>query len=108
MVLSLVDRARDTIVSTLAQAGKAPADVDFYAAHQGMVWLTDVTAAHSGLGHAKTVKTFASCGNLNSANIPLILAIGEREGLIRDGSIVSTFSGGVGETWSSLCLRWGR
>ena len=108
MVLSLVDRARDTMVSTLAAAGLVPADVDFYASHQGMAWLAEVTAKHAGLTNAKTVVTFPSFGNLNSANIPLILSIAEREGLVRDGSIVLTFGGGVGETWSSLCLRWGR
>jgi 3-oxoacyl-[acyl-carrier-protein] synthase-3 len=108
MVLSLVDRSRDTIHSTLAEAKLGPDDVDFYACHQGMVWLADVTAKHAGLSRAKTLTTFPMFGNLNSANVPMILAIAEREGMIRDGSIVSTFSGGVGETWSSLCLRWGR
>ena len=86
----------------------APKDVDFYAAHQGTAWLTKATAAQANIEHAKTVVTFPTFGNLSSVNIPLILAIGEREGLLRDGSVVIAFSGGTGETWSSLCLRWGR
>jgi 3-oxoacyl-[acyl-carrier-protein] synthase-3 len=107
MLMTLVDRAGETISQALAAAGVTAADVDFYAAHQGMPWLTRETAAHCGLGHAKTIATFAAFGNLSSVNLPLILALGEREHLIREGSIVVTFSGGIGETWSSLVLRWG-
>ena len=40
--------------------------------------------------------------------IPFILAIAERERMIRDGSVIVTFAGGTGETWSSLVVRWGR
>jgi 3-oxoacyl-[acyl-carrier-protein] synthase-3 len=108
MLLSLVDRAGDAIAQTLKDAGLAPRDVDFYAAHQGTAWLADVTREHAGLERAKTLVTFPSCGNMNSANVPYILALAEREGLIRDGSIVVTFGGGLGETWSSLAFRWGR
>jgi 3-oxoacyl-[acyl-carrier-protein] synthase-3 len=108
MLLSLVDRAGDAIAESMSRASVAAAEVDFYASHQGTAWLPRVTAQHAGLGHAKTIATFPSFGNLNSANIPLILAIAEREGMIRDGSVVVTFAGGLGETWSSLCLRWGR
>lgn len=108
MLLSLVDRARDTIGDSMSEAHIAPADVDFYASHQGTVWLPRVTAKHAGLGHVPTITTFPQFGNLNSANIPLILAIAEREGMLRDGSTLVTFSGGLGETWSSLCVRWGR
>lgn len=108
MLMTLVDRAGDTISQVLAAAGLSTADVDFYAAHQGMPWLTRETATHCGLAHAKTIATFAAFGNLSSVNVPLILALGEREHLIREGSIVVTFSGGIGETWSSLVLRWGQ
>lgn len=108
MLLTLVDRAGAAIAATLADAGVAPADVDFYASHQGTVWFTRETAAHAGLARADTLSTFPALGNLNSANIPMILALAEQRGLLRDGMIVSTFAGGVGETWSSMCLRWGR
>jgi 3-oxoacyl-[acyl-carrier-protein] synthase-3 len=108
MLLNLVDRAGEAITGALSAAHLAPRDVDFYAAHQGTAWLTRATAAEAGIEHAKTVVTFPQFGNLSSANIPLILAIAEREGMVRDGSVVVAFSGGTGETWSSVCLRWGR
>ncbi len=108
MLMTLVDRAGTTIGEALAAAELQAKDVDFYAAHQGMPWLTRETAAFAGLQHARTIATFARYGNLSSVNVPLILALGERENLIRDGSIVVTFTGGIGETWSSLVLRWGQ
>ncbi|MGE0868161.1 MAG: 3-oxoacyl-ACP synthase III family protein [Kofleriaceae bacterium] len=108
MLMNLVDRARETVTAALTAGKQRPSDVDFYASHQGTAWLTRVSAEHAGLERAKTVITFPNVGNMHSANIPFILAQGERRGLIQDGSVVATFSGGVGETWSSLCIRWGR
>jgi 3-oxoacyl-[acyl-carrier-protein] synthase-3 len=108
MLMSLLDRARDTVHQCVAKAGITTANVDFYAAHQGTAWLPTATASHAGLGHAKTITSFPMTGNLNSANIPLVLAMAEREGILRDGSHVVTFAGGLGETWSSVALRWGR
>ncbi|HEX8790902.1 MAG TPA: 3-oxoacyl-[acyl-carrier-protein] synthase III C-terminal domain-containing protein [Polyangiaceae bacterium] len=108
MFMTLVDRAADTLASTLAAAGKTAVDVDFYASHQGTAWFTRATAEHAGLERAKTLVTFPSFGNMASVNVPFILAMAEREGMLRDDAIVATFSGGAGETWSSLVLRWGR
>lgn len=108
MVMSLLDRGRDAIARCLAEAGLTTEDVEFFATHQGTAWFTRATAEHAGVEHARTVVTFPQLGNLNSANIPVILAMAERDGLLRDGSVVVTFSGGVGETWSGVCLRWGR
>ena len=108
MLLSLVDRAREAIGGALATAGLSPSQVDFFATHQGAAFYTKTCAINSGLENAKTLITFPVFGNVNSVAIPLILAMAEREGMIRDGSIISTFAGGAGETWSSLVMRWGR
>lgn len=108
MLLTIVDRSRAAIHDALRAAGHEASEVDFYASHQGTAWLTRVTAAHAGLDRAATRITFPSLANMNSVNLPFVLALGEREGAIRDGSLVATFSGGLGETWSSLVVRWGR
>jgi 3-oxoacyl-[acyl-carrier-protein] synthase III len=108
MIRTLIDRAGETIKEALAKASVAPEDVDFYAAHQGTAWFANATAAHAGLVRAKTLNTFPMLANMNSVNIPFILAMGVREGAVRDGSIILTFSGGLGETWSGIVMRWGR
>jgi 3-oxoacyl-[acyl-carrier-protein] synthase-3 len=108
MLLNLVDRAANAITSSLTAAKLQAADVEFYASHQGTAWFTRATAAEAGLEHAKALVTFPAFGNMSSVNIPFVLAMAEREQMIRDGSVVTTFAGGTGETWSSVCLRWGR
>lgn len=108
MFLGMGDRARDAIHASLTEASLAPHDVDFYAAHQATPWLARVTSAHAGLDRARTLVTFPAFGNMNSVNAPFVLARGEREGMIRDDSVIATFTGGLGETWSSLVFRWGR
>lgn len=108
MLLGMVDRGRAAVDTALRSAGLAPADVDFYASHQSTPWLTRATKAMAGLDRASTIVTFPELGNMNSVNVPYILARADHEGLLRDGSVAVTFSGGLGETWSSLVLRWGR
>jgi 3-oxoacyl-[acyl-carrier-protein] synthase-3 len=108
MMLGLLDRCRDVIHDALADAGLNPDDVEFYAAHQSTPWLAPESAEHAGLRRARAPVTFPYLGHMNSVNVPFILAQGEREGQVRDGTIVATFSGGLGETWTGQVLRWGR
>jgi 3-oxoacyl-[acyl-carrier-protein] synthase-3 len=108
VILFVADRAAQSVGEALTEAKVRPKDVAFYAAHQGTVWLREVTQAHCGLRSARFVDTFARFGSLVSANLPLILAIGEREGMLSRGDTVCLFSGGNGETWSSTVMRWGR
>ena len=108
MLFGMVDRGGAAIGEALAAAGVKPEQVDFYASHQSTPWLARETAAQAGLSNVKTLVTFPYLANMNSVNVPFILAMAEREGLIRDGGVVVTFSGGLGETWSSLVYRWGR
>ena len=108
LILSVADHAKDVIEEALAEAGKTKADVDFYACHQGTAWVREVTQEVAQLDSARTLDTFAWSGSLMGANLPLVLATAEREGMLRDGDVVTTFSGGLGETWSSLVIRWGK
>jgi 3-oxoacyl-[acyl-carrier-protein] synthase-3 len=108
IIVGSVDRCKRVITDALAQIGKTPHDVDFYAGHQGGPWLRRVTQAFTGMDRARHVDTFDAFGNLGAVNIPLILSIGAREGTLRDGDLVATFSAGTGQTYSSIVMRWGR
>ncbi|NVB81920.1 MAG: hypothetical protein HOV81_26300 [Kofleriaceae bacterium] len=108
MLFGMVDRGGVAIRDALAEAKLTTSDVSFLATHQSTPWLTRTAAKEAGLSHVNTIVTFPYLANMNSVNLPFILAAGEKEGMIRDGSVVVTFSGGLGETWSSLVLRWGR
>ena len=108
LILSVADRARGATQAALADAGLGAADVAFYASHQGTSWLRKVTQTHSGLDHARSLDTFAWAASVMGVNVPLVLAVAARERKVESGDVVVAFSGGLGETWSSLVLRWGR
>lgn len=108
MVAKIADRAKQVIGESLAEAKLRPEEVDFYACHQAFLWLRRVTQKYCGLTQARAVDTFAWAGTVSAANLPLVLATGEREGLLRDGDVVQLFQGGTGMTWSGMVLRWGR
>ncbi len=106
MFVESADSAATVVGEALADAGVEKSDVDFYACHQGTAWLGQVTREAAGLGHARTLDTFARTGNLGSPNIPVVLAEAERQGLLHAGDVVVTHAGGSGVTYSSLVLRW--
>ena len=108
MLMGIPDSAKSTITQALSRAGLSPEDVDFYAAHQAFPWYRSVTQTYSGLNHARSVDTFAWAGSLAAANIPLVLATAERQGLLKPDDIVVTQTGGSGLTHASLVIRWGR
>lgn len=107
LLLETIHQSRAVIHGALADAGIAPGDVDFYAAHQGFAWLREVTQRLAGLDGARTVDTFAQAASVLGVNIPLVLATAEREGLLRDGDRVATYGGAAGAILSSVALRWG-
>lgn len=107
LFLEVADRAAQVAHEAMAAAGVTAGDVGFYAAHQPTAWFRQVTQEHLGLTHARSLDTFAWAGSLGAANVPLVLATASDEGLLRDGDIVVTHSGGLGVTWSSQVLRWG-
>jgi 3-oxoacyl-[acyl-carrier-protein] synthase-3 len=108
MLFGMVDRGAAAIHEAMTKANITKSDVDYFATHQSTPWLTRMAAKAAGLEDKKTVVTYPMFGNMSSVNVPMVLAIGEREGMLRDGSTVVTFSGGIGETWTSLVMRWGR
>lgn len=108
MLFGMVDRGCAAIAEALQRAEVSAGEVAFLASHQSTAWLAREVKKIAGLDAAQTLITFPYLCNMNSVNLPYVLAMGEREGLIKDGSTVVTFSGGLGETWSSMVLRWGR
>lgn len=105
--LGIADFCAEVAGETLAMAGVAAADVDFYAPHQPTPWFRRVTQEHLRLTKARSVETFEWAGSMFGANIPVGLSIGQRENLLRSGDLVLMFAGGAGLTYSSMLMRWG-
>lgn len=106
--LEIADMGAEVTGEALAAAGLSPADVDFYAPHQPTAWFREVTQNHLRLSKARSVETFQWFASMFGANIPVGLATGEREGVLRRGDVVLMYAGGAGLTYSGMVLRWGR
>ena len=106
--LFIGDRSKQAIETALAEAKLTAGDVAFYACHQATAWIRKFTQANAGLTRARAIDTFPWTTSIFSANVPLILALAEREGSLLEGDVITTFAGGLGFTWSSMVARWGR
>lgn len=105
--LKTIDFAIDVVGQALREARLAPADVDFFAVHQGTPWLRLVAQDALGLTRARSLDTFQTTGYLFGASIPLVLETAQRRGLVTRGDGVVLYGGGVGTTYGAIVLRWG-
>ncbi len=108
MLLSICDMGKEVLDDAIAKAGMKPEDIQFYATHQSTHWFRKVTQEYIGLKKAKSFDSFSWTGSLAASNVPFMMAMGEREGLLNDNDIVAMFSGGGGLTYSGIVLRWGQ
>lgn len=107
MLLLIADLAKEVVDEALARSGHQPTDVNFYATHQSTYWFRKTTQDYMGLSNAKSFDSFPWTGSLGASNIPFMLGMGEREGLLRDGDLIAMYTGGSGITWSGQVMRWG-
>ncbi|MFK7927664.1 MAG: 3-oxoacyl-ACP synthase III family protein [Myxococcota bacterium] len=108
MLEGVADLGIAVVQPALKAAGLKACDIDFYASHQASAWFRSVTQDVLGLEHAKSVDTFPWAASVAAANLPLVMATAEREGLLVEGDLIAMYSGGSGVTFSSSILRWGR
>jgi 3-oxoacyl-[acyl-carrier-protein] synthase-3 len=107
LLLSTADLCKEGIDAVLARTGLTTSDVKFFAIHQGTPWLRRVVQDHAGLGHARSIDTFAQTGYLFAGIQPAGLALTDQAGLLADGDVVLATGGGTGMTFGSVLLRWG-
>jgi 3-oxoacyl-[acyl-carrier-protein] synthase-3 len=107
MVMRIADMGRQAVEEALRQAGARLDEVNFYACHQATHWFRRATQEYIGLTQARSFDSFPWTASLGASNIPFVLGMAEREGLLKAGDLVATYSGGSGVTWSSVVLRWG-
>ncbi len=105
--LSTADVCKESIEGALASSGLTTTDIGFFAMHQGTPWLLRVVQDHAGLGHARSVDSFAQTGYLFASTVPAALALAEHAGLLTDGDHVLATGGGPGITYGSIAMRWG-
>jgi 3-oxoacyl-[acyl-carrier-protein] synthase III len=79
--------------------------VDWFALHQGSIYMLDAMAKRVGINRDKVLKNMARYGNTVSSTIPLLLEQAETEGKLQN-SIVLASGFGVGLSWATAVLKF--
>jgi 3-oxoacyl-[acyl-carrier-protein] synthase-3 len=66
-----------------------------------------VVQDHVGLAGARVVELFARTAYVFATSVPLVLATGEREGLLRAGDLAVLLAAGPGMMRGATVIRWG-
>ena len=106
MLFSAPRRASQSVAAALRHSELSPSGIDVYVGHQGTSWLPRVTQLACGLSEARRLESFAHTGSLTVANIPYLLARAAAGEELVAGDTVAMFSGGAGETYGAMILRW--
>lgn len=101
-----VEQSKLLIESALRESHMNKSELQFYAGHQGMSWFRGVTQKAIGIPNANTYDTFSDHASLVGANIPLVLALGAQNNLLKKGDNVAAFSPGTGMTASGMIMKW--
>lgn len=106
MLVRIPECAVQVFDDALASAGLTQDDVSFLATHQATSWFRKVVQEHGHFAKARSVDTFSWAGSLVASNIPLVLDVASREGLLKRGDVLAMHSGGSGITYSAVVARW--
>jgi len=96
----------DSAQATLARAGVAPSDVDWFVPHQANARIIETAGARLGFTAEQTIVNIDRFGNTSSASIPLALFEAVDAGRVRPGDRVLVAGFGAGMTWASALVEW--
>ena len=94
-----------SITRCLQKAGMTISDVDWFALHQGSIYMLDAMAKRVGVPREKVLKNMDRFGNTVSSTIPLLLEELEERGEL-SGSTVLLSGFGVGLSWSTAVVEF--
>lgn len=89
----------------LEKAGMGIGDVDWFALHQGSIYMLDAMARRVGVPREKVLKNMERFGNTVSSTIPLLLEELDERGALA-GSTVLLSGFGVGLSWSTAVVQF--
>lgn len=91
---------------TIAKAGMAPTDIDWFVPHQANRRILEGTAKKLGIQVDRIVITLDQHGNTSAASIPLALDAAVKDGRIKRGQLVLMEAMGGGFTWGAVLARF--
>lgn len=90
----------------LEQANLTVEDVDYYLLHQANYRILTSIAKKLHLPMEKFPSNVDRCGNTSAASIPILLDELNREGVLKEGSVLFLSGFGGGLTWGAALLKW--
>jgi 3-oxoacyl-[acyl-carrier-protein] synthase-3 len=102
--------ARLTVATIQAAeaAGVTLDEIDLFVYHQANARILAAVGERLGVPEERVIDCIGEYGNTSAATLPLALAFGEREGLLRAGDRVLLGAFGAGFTWGATVIEWGR
>ena len=96
----------EAALEAIRRAGLEESDVDLFIPHQANIRIIDAAAKRLNFPEEKVFINIDRYGNTSAASIPIALVEAQKQGLLKDGSIVLLVAAGGGVTWASVLLRW--
>lgn len=101
----VLSRVPESIGKCLERAGLCIDDIDYFALHQGSLYMLDALANKVSIPQEKLLKNMAHYGNTVSSSIPLLLAELDQKQKM-DGARVLVSGFGVGLSWATAVLQF--
>lgn len=102
---SAVVTLRQTIETTLAEAGYKPDDLALVLTHQSNLRIIESARAKLGLPPEKMYVNIDRFGNTSAASVPIALDEVRKAGRVKSGDLVMMAAFGAGFTWGAALLR---
>jgi 3-oxoacyl-[acyl-carrier-protein] synthase-3 len=101
-----VEKLSAITLETLEKAGLTTEDVDWIVPHQANKRILEGMSKRLRIPMDKVVVTVNNHGNTSAASIPLAMAVGVQNKLIKTGDVVVTGAIGGGLAWGTAVIRW--
>jgi|TARA_B110000971_G_C20030250_1_gene511055 3-oxoacyl-[acyl-carrier-protein] synthase-3 len=101
-----VEKLSAIALETLEKAGLTTEDVDWIVPHQANKRILEGLSKRLRIPMDKVVMTVNNHGNTSAASIPLAMAVGVQNKLIKTGDVVVTGAIGGGLAWGTAVIRW--
>jgi 3-oxoacyl-[acyl-carrier-protein] synthase III len=98
---------RTCCAGALEAAGLGLSDVDFFVFHTPTAWYARFCANALGVDYSRTIDTYPLYANVGPALLPTNLYRAAKDGRIRPGNVVLTYTVGSVSTASASVMRWG-
>lgn len=96
----------EAIEKVMKKENLGEADVDYFVCHQANERIIQAAAKRLGFNMEKFICCMGEYGNTSSASIPIALYDMQKEGKIKDGTVIVSAAFGAGLTWAGTVFRF--